>query len=299
MNKRMKDRSQSGQALVLFALFLVGLLAVLALVLDGGNLYLRRRRMQNAADAGALAGVRVLAVNGTNAAAIAAAQNYACTRNGATTCDVTISGSGLTVIAHSSVATTFARVLGIMAMPIQARAVAMFGPISETGGAAPIAIRDFNYQFGSTYTIWDDNKDMDPTTGNIAGSGRGWLTLDCVYPSNCTNAGASTLTGWMNNGYSGITRIDSWILGDNGTKASVITSASVGQLLTIVVYDQIQEKYSARNYYHAVHFAAFRVTAVIKGSTKGISGTFEYYVKPGPPNPGGQDGGYRTFTLSQ
>mgnify|MGYP002682684856 FL=1 len=49
-----------GQIIVLFALGLLALIALAALVLDGGMLFLNRRTAQAAADAGALAGARAL-----------------------------------------------------------------------------------------------------------------------------------------------------------------------------------------------------------------------------------------------
>ncbi len=49
-----------GQALVLIALAFAGMLALLALAIDGGNAYAQRRRAQNAADAAALSATRRL-----------------------------------------------------------------------------------------------------------------------------------------------------------------------------------------------------------------------------------------------
>jgi hypothetical protein len=51
---------EPGQVLVVFALGIVGLIALLALVVDGGFLYVERRTAQTSADAGALAGARDL-----------------------------------------------------------------------------------------------------------------------------------------------------------------------------------------------------------------------------------------------
>jgi Putative Flp pilus-assembly TadE/G-like len=51
---------QAGQAMVLFALGMVGIVALVALVLDGSYIYVQRRTAQTAADAGALAGARAL-----------------------------------------------------------------------------------------------------------------------------------------------------------------------------------------------------------------------------------------------
>ncbi|MBC7262062.1 MAG: hypothetical protein H5T63_08615, partial [Chloroflexi bacterium] len=164
---------------------LLGLLAMLALVVDGGNIYLQRRSMQNAADAGAMASTRVLAYNGTETSARAAAQEYAVQRNGADRCDVIINGARVTVVAYKDVAMTFGRVVGLPQVTVSARATAKWAPINELGGLAPLSIRNFNYQFGVPYTIWDDDKDMDPATGNISGSYRGWLNLPCVYPQSC------------------------------------------------------------------------------------------------------------------
>ena len=50
--------SRSGQALLLFACLFVGLAIVLGLALDGTRLYFEKRRAQNAADAGAIAGAQ-------------------------------------------------------------------------------------------------------------------------------------------------------------------------------------------------------------------------------------------------
>lgn len=288
---------ESGQALVLIVVLLLGLLAVLALVVDGGHIYLQRRLGQNAADAGAMAGARVLAYNGTVNEARLAAQEYAVERNQADRCDVIIDGTRVTVIAYKDVAMTFARVVGLQRVTISARATAKWAPISELEGLAPLSIREFDYQFGVPYTIWDDEKDLDPTSGYISGSYRGWLNLPCVYPQSCGAAGADQLKSWMVNGYQGKTRVDTWLAGDSGVKAAVIQQAQVGQVLKIAVFNSIEAKYGTQSYYHVVKFAAFKVTNVYAtGNPKGIKGTFEYMLSAGPSGEG-PDGGYRTVSL--
>jgi Flp pilus assembly protein TadG len=52
--------TQAGQAVVLVAISALVLTAILALAIDGGGIYLDRRQLQNAADAGALAGAELL-----------------------------------------------------------------------------------------------------------------------------------------------------------------------------------------------------------------------------------------------
>ena len=299
-NPIQRKNSEPGQALVLVALLLLGLLATLAFVLDGGNIYLQRRRMQNAADSGAMAGALILALNGTEAEARAVAQDYAMQRNKADVAQITITPAQITVIAEEHSATTFARIIGIDQLTVTARAVAKFAPVGSLGGLAPIAVRDFDYSFSVPYTIWDDNPDVppDPTLGNISGSYRGWLNLPCVYPMSCGDAGAGDLKTWMVNGYPEITRVNTWVTGSSGVKASTIAQAMVGQVLKIAVYDDIQDKYSNKAYYHILKFAAFKVTRVYaSGNPKGIEGTFAYAFTPGPPD-GGEDGGMRTISLT-
>ena len=296
-------RDESGQVLIMVTVCLVGLLAMLALVLDGGNIYLQRRRMQNAADAGAIAGARVLALDGTPAQAYAAAQEYTLQRNGADNCDISIEGTLVTVVAHKNVKMSFAQIVGINQVQATARASATYKPVAQMGKMAPIAIEDFEYEFETTYTIWDDNTEdpPDPTTGDIAGSMRGWLNLDCVYPDECGDAGTSLLADWMLNGYQGKVDKKSWVRGSSGVKTYpvAITQARIGDVLFIAIYDDIQDLHPGKPYYHVIKFAAFEVTAVhATGNPKGIEGIFRYYVT-GAPSDDDDDGGLRTLVMTQ
>jgi Flp pilus assembly protein TadG len=82
MNKQ-RTRKQAGQVVVIVALLLIALVGILALVLDGGNLYLQRRRVQNAVDAAALATAYRVAAQASDATISATLIEYAVTRNGA------------------------------------------------------------------------------------------------------------------------------------------------------------------------------------------------------------------------
>src|SRR5438128_7497517 len=60
------SRRERGQGIVLLALFLVVLVGLVGLGVDGGSLYLHRRGMQNAADAAAFAGARLVGLGQTS-----------------------------------------------------------------------------------------------------------------------------------------------------------------------------------------------------------------------------------------
>ena len=62
MNSKRNIRER-GQTLVLVVLGFLAFVAVLALVLDGGNAYAAKRQAQNAADAGALAGAQYMCLH--------------------------------------------------------------------------------------------------------------------------------------------------------------------------------------------------------------------------------------------
>jgi len=55
-----KFKKQKGQALILIALGIIGLVGITALAIDGGNAFSQRRHAQNAADTAALAGAQEL-----------------------------------------------------------------------------------------------------------------------------------------------------------------------------------------------------------------------------------------------
>jgi hypothetical protein len=64
--KTTQFENERGQSAILIALMLVALISFLGLIFDGSNAYAQRRWMQNSADAGALAGARVLLNRGGN-----------------------------------------------------------------------------------------------------------------------------------------------------------------------------------------------------------------------------------------
>jgi hypothetical protein len=209
--KRSERSSESGQALIMLALFLLGLLGMLAIVLDGGNIYLMRRRMQNAADSGALAGARELALHHSQTEAIAKAQEYCVTLNGAEWCVVTFEDEGriIHVVAHINTPMTFARVVDIRQVMVSASAKATFGGLKETRGIlAPIALYEPEDQLWylpcceegqdpedpedpcteepngcGPFMIWDDtteDSDDGPWDGEVSGDLRGWATPSCA-----------------------------------------------------------------------------------------------------------------------
>src|ERR1700682_2071526 len=55
-----RSAGSPGQIVALFAISVLAMVALLGLIIDGGNIYVQRRTTQNAADAASLAGTRAL-----------------------------------------------------------------------------------------------------------------------------------------------------------------------------------------------------------------------------------------------
>jgi hypothetical protein len=132
MVKRINNR-ESGQSVILIVLMLVGLIAMLALVLDGGNLYTQRRAAQVAADAGALAGAREYCLTGNSTAAVNRGYEYAVNRNQADNAIVSVDSASGDVSVEASITfdTFFLGVLGRPQLTAAASAKAACEPASS------------------------------------------------------------------------------------------------------------------------------------------------------------------------
>jgi hypothetical protein len=220
-------KSEQGQSIVIVAAALVALLALAGLAIDGGNLFLQRRNTQNAADAAALAGTRVLAqaiCNDPNATdgAIATTVNHYAQLNGiqdlsgltASYTDrneaelgpvgagsVPQGATGILVDIKNSVPSYFIQVIGIEEVDVAAAALAMTGPLNAGGGVRPIGIPSGmlgGMDEGDGFTINFGNCIAQPDQCIVAHTGgqiqhRGWLNLAYVwnpteYTGPCTDA---------------------------------------------------------------------------------------------------------------
>lgn len=265
-------RREKGQTLVLVAVMMFALLGLMALAIDLSYVFVQRRNMQNAADAGALAGARLVAHFSANPTLntryrdVYLAAAGAATANGGTNVRAWLihcgdrgrytelkatnystlgrcpCACGVIVETGGSFQTFFSRLFGVTAMSAEAEAWAEFGlPKYLTGGIAPIALRNTVFEagtygkVGSSYTIWDDHK-------QAGGGNRGWLGLDCSYPekSSACSPDANSLKQWMDPPYyTGPVSVGDILGGDPGTKASVLDHANVGEILIIPVFDYV------------------------------------------------------------
>jgi Flp pilus assembly protein TadG len=198
--RRLND--ERGAVAVMVALLMVPLLVCTALVVDVGSAYVRKRQLQNAADAAVLAVAQDCAGgacgNISSTATTFAAANVGA---GTATANPSVSGSTATVSTSSTVDFFFAPVIGIDDTQVTATATAVWG--SPTGGRAalPLAFSwcAFAAQTGggvpsttTPATIMLPKTDATACsgpTGNPVPGGFAWLKADstgCITTSSIT-----------------------------------------------------------------------------------------------------------------
>ena len=137
-------RDERGQAIVLMTLSLVVIMGMAALVLDVGNWYHTKRRLQGTADAAALAGAQLLPNDSSGAQSQALA--YA-NKNGGDVAggNITVSSTVLpndtiSVRARKTDPGIFSGILGIASADVDARAKARVGPPTKARYVAPMVV---------------------------------------------------------------------------------------------------------------------------------------------------------------
>ena len=273
MVRASRDKER-GQTLIIVALAMVVLVGSLALAIDGGNAYAQRRRMQNAADAAALAGAKALAL-GENPEPVAA--EYAVNRNGADSVEVTVDGQAVTVVARKSFPSFFASVVGWPTLEAAAYATASYAPVGAmTGGVFPIAAYLEDFEYGESYDIFAGGG-----PGNF-----GWLgwagcaeePILCESPTDPANS-----ENYVNpdDPDDHVLSIGDWVEGSTGVIDAQCVRDQLDALhetpITVVVWDEATQQ-GANLDYRIAGFAVFVLEDHGLPAENRISGRFVEWV---------------------
>lgn len=287
-----RPRHQEGQILVLFALGLVAMIAMVGLVLDGGNTFAQRRDQQNGADLAAVAGANAY-LNGSGsvanrtAAAVAAAR-AAATRNGYTQgtegasvgVSVTLLSSGAQVKVDLTKphANTFARVIGFNTWDVSVTATAQTGVVDTAVGAAPWIMHED--AFNGVTPIYDE--DNPGAFGEPPGQNKD-------YPKSATDISWTDFNGSNNVNAAEVRGI---IEGTNVVTATMQLDQYIGQHnngMATTIFGEIDSHLKNKtvpvpivgpcpndpsNHGCFKGWALFHVTGAAGGSTKQIYGYF-------------------------
>jgi Flp pilus assembly protein TadG len=254
---------ERGAVAVIVAILLVVLFGFAAFALDSGNAWQARRHLVTATDAAALAAAREFALGrdgcaGTDDALVDL--NYPgsdverCTAS-------TEPGRGpgyVTVAANHDVEWTFARVFGLTAGTIRSSTTASWGNPLGLQGLRPLGLCA---QFpglaawlasgptgpSSTIRIPYTKDQPDRCGANAPGN---WAVHDFDGGANSSN----DTRNWMANGYPGMVDKDSWIPGDTGAFSNSLNSelqmlVTSGQTFTLPVFDAVSGNGSNARFY--------------------------------------------------
>lgn len=272
---------QRGQALVLFTLVLVVVIAMTGLVLDGGGTFAQRRTMQNVADVAAMAGAYAV-LNGGSATSVAqetAADNGYIDGVDGTSVSVSVgTGDGgattVTVTVNRPHQNMFAGVVGMPSWPVSTTATAEAGPPNAAIGAMPLIFNVAAFPTNLNQNI----AYSEPGTGTQdvpQGPNQFNWTVFCTANGNACNGDSNTVDALINGHGSSTVVTLSMAIGplNAGAHATLFSdlAALVGQTFPVAVVN---------NAGNMKGWAYFKLSGSVGGSTKQISGMFISPINP-------------------
>lgn len=213
---------ESGEALIIIALSMAGLLGMCAMSVDLGSAYVSTAQLQTAADAAVMAAGLLLPVSASDVSAqteiLDTAREYLA-KNGVADPDSAtvrlgeLSGGKYNTIYVSVPAvseTGFARVFGINEITFRREAEARTIPCTQLSDVVPLSIQKSKLDGISGSVVLKYGKKTDDVVGGSFGA----IDLDGVK-----GGGANDYTNWLNHGYSGQLTVGSVLPVESGNMA--------------------------------------------------------------------------------
>jgi hypothetical protein len=296
-------RDERGQAIVLMTLSLVVMMGMATLVLDVGNWYHTKRRLQGTADAAALAGAQLLPTDSSGAQSQALA--YA-NKNGGDVAGGNIAVTS-TVLPNDTISVRarktdpgiFSGILGIASADIDARAKARVGPPTKARYVAPMVVDcahplihncdgDSTPDFGVTTTM-----DYDPMG---APGAYGMLNLGGVQ-----NPGSSEEADWILHGFDQYLGLGNY-RSDPGSKfsSSNIQDALEARKGTVLLFPvfRVLSGTGQNAIYEIIGWIGFHLTSFdVHGNNAVLHGYFTEFIAQGilASTGGGESGPSSSF----
>jgi hypothetical protein len=296
-----KLKSEQGSVIILVALMMVLFLAFVALVLDGGYLYLEKSRLQKVVDAAALAGAQELPEHSQQA------ENQVQTaieQNGANPADFIIKFNQtftvIEVVGKRKVTLFFAKSFGVKDPVIEASAAVQLMPLTSGWGSAPFGVeKSENLAYGDLKAL----KVGESLSGNF-----GALVL--------SGTGANDYENDLTYGYQGELKINRVLETQTGNikgptrrgaqaRINECPTASFnsfpidcGRVLLVPVYEPIFTDGNQIKQVKVVGFASFFLETV-SGNGEEVTGRFIKITQQGMIAPGQANYGSYGFKLAK
>ncbi len=276
-------RHESGQVMVLTALFMVVMLAMTAFVVDVGSWFRAQRATQSTVDAAALAGAQALPTDPATASSLAISYG---SKNGGG-----VAGANITFASRYEpndtirISTTkpapgfFSSVLGIGSVTVGAHASAVAGVPSEAEYVAPIVVNIKHPNLsgpGCPAACFGPTHQTTLPLGKTGAPGAFDL-LNLNQGQTNGTVGTTTLASWILNGYSKYLPLGGYFSDPgakfNGNPFQGALDARIGTDLLFPVYDTLTGQGSNATY-HVIAWVGFHL---LSGAIQGNSGTLTGY----------------------
>ncbi|MBI2762165.1 MAG: hypothetical protein HYX54_00160 [Chloroflexi bacterium] len=265
---------ERGQMLVIFALAMVALVAMVGLIIDGGDTFLQRRDQQNVADAAAMAAGYAM-VNGQSptaaAQAVAGANGYT---NGqdSTVVSVTVGTSSITVDVKRPHRNYFSGVVGMASWDVSTTATVQAGTPNAAYGAMPLIFNQKAFdKAGNKAGVSVNFDEPGVFDGDVPqnDSSFNW-TVFCTATGNPCNLNSATADDLINsNGNSTWVRLDQFIGPLNSGAHTTLFNDLAKKI------DDVYPVAIVNDAGQLLGWASFHLTGSVGGSTKQISGWFD------------------------
>ena len=154
-------RGEEGSTLVLVAVMLAVLLAMTALVIDGGTLYATKSHLQKTANAAVLSGAQELTNQEATVRSIVQTILNDHGEAGSLVGTTVVMGQKVTVQLRKEVPLGFAKLLGMDKAPVEVKATAQIQTMGAATGAAPLGIDEsISLDYYRTYKLKVDQTEV-------------------------------------------------------------------------------------------------------------------------------------------
>ncbi|NWQ39365.1 pilus assembly protein [Bacillus sp. EB106-08-02-XG196] len=292
-----KLRDESGGVLVFVAIFMVVLLGITAIVIDGGRLYTEKSKLQKALDAAVLAGVQGLRTSEARATEIAIDVSDK-NKFKVSESELTYTSDSIKATKQITVPMTFAKVIGINDTTISATAAAKVAPLTKANGIAPLVIEKSNIPNAAVLNCGETNP------GTLQGN-CGYLDSDAQNVRDALENGATYEVGktvWTDSGGK-VGQIDKgieYLIASDASKTYCQSATTADNLckrvVTIVVIDKWEDvdgkKVTGKSELLVAGFASYWIE---KYEDKKLYGKFIKMISPGEIGSGTGIGDYSLY----
>lgn len=294
---------QRGDALIITALSLVGLLGMAGLALDGGLIFMRQSALQKAANAAVLSGAQELTNSEENVEQVV--QNIIAAHNDTNDlADMQITmNKQVGIDLAESVKLNFLSLLGFKQINVKVHAAAGLSPMGSAAGAAPLGIdQSTPLVYGQTYQLKVDTTGVDSGNFGILALGSNGAR---TYEDNLINGYQNELkigdiVNTQTGNIAGDTRDAIQERIDSCTAApGDYTQRDCSRILLVPVYVPYQYSSNQLKSVKITGFAYFYITTPMSSTDTSITGMFIQRAGTGYYEPGSVDMGAYCIRLTE